>query len=178
MVEFDVQVSKDLIPCIYHEFEICVVTKTKENKEVMLEVPVKDLRLEELQGLRSHHPTERERGVKSFETEGLPEHESFPTLSHVLDDLDPSCGANIEVKYGQTMKDGKEETQSQLEMNLFVDQVKKRLDEENKYLVLFSCSDLEDGYEREWRQEGCLLLIQPGHLHHVSITCMIMHDNA
>ena len=50
MVEFDVQVSKDLIPCIYHEFEICVVTKTKENKEVMLGVPVKDLRLEELQG--------------------------------------------------------------------------------------------------------------------------------
>ena len=62
MVEFDVQVSRDLVPCIYHEFEICVVTKTKENKEVMLEVPVKDLRLEELQGLRSHHPTERERG--------------------------------------------------------------------------------------------------------------------
>ena len=128
MVEFDVQVSRDLVPCIYHEFEICVVTKTKENKEVMLEVPVKDLRLEELQGLRSHHPTERERGVKSFETEGLPEHESFPTLSHVLDDLDPSCGANIEVKYGQTMKDGKEETQSQLEMNLFVDQVKQGQD--------------------------------------------------
>ena len=128
MVEFDVQVSRDLVPCIYHEFEICVVTKTKENKEVMLEVPVKDLRLEELQGLRSHHPTERERGVKSFETEGLPEHESFPTLSHVLDDLDPSCGANIEVKYGQTMKDGKEETQSQLEMNLFVDQVNQGQD--------------------------------------------------
>ena len=103
MVEFDVQVSRDLVPCIYHEFAICVVTKTKENKEVMLEVRVKDLRLEELQGLRSHHPTERERGVKSFETEGLPEHESFPTLSHVLDDLDPSCGANIEVMIGLTI---------------------------------------------------------------------------
>ena len=157
MVEFDVQVSKDLIPCIYHEFEICVVTKTKENKEVMLEVPVKDLRLEELQGLRSHHPTERERGVKSFETEGLPEHESFPTLSHVLDDLDPSCGANIEVKYGQTMKDGKEETQSQLEMNLFVDQVKQGQDK----LSFFFGADFENSDEREWRQENCVFLLQP-----------------
>jgi len=132
MVEFDVQVSRDLVPCIYHEFEICVVTKTKENKEVMLEVPVKDLRLEELQGLRSHHPTERERGVKSFETDGLPEHQSFPTLSQVLDHLDPSCGANIEVKYGQTMKDGKEETASQLEMNLFVDQILKTVMRESR----------------------------------------------
>ena len=157
MVEFDVQVSRDLVPCIYHEFEICVVTKTKENKEVMLEVPVKDLRLEELQGLRSHHPTERERGVKSFETEGLPEHESFPTLSHVLDDLDPSCGANIEVKYGQTMKDGKEETQSQLEMNLFVDQVKQGQDK----LSFFFGADFENSDAREWRQENCVFLLQP-----------------
>lgn len=90
----------------------------------MIDMPVKDLSVKELQGLRSHHPTEKERGVKSFgEHEHEHEHESFPTLSLVLASLDQSCGANIEVKYGQTMKDGQEETQSQMEMNLFVDQV-------------------------------------------------------
>jgi len=94
----------------------------------MIDMPVKDLSVKELQGLRSHHPTEKERGVKSFgEHEHEHEHESFPTLSLVLAALDPSCGANIEVKYGQTMKDGQEETQSQMEMNLFVDQILKTL---------------------------------------------------
>ena len=54
------------MPCVFHEFSICVVTKTKQNTEQMIDVPVKDLSLVELQGLRSHHPTEKERGVKVY----------------------------------------------------------------------------------------------------------------
>lgn len=126
MVEFDVMVSKDLVPIVHHEFSVCVVTKTKLNGEVMIDVPVKDLSLAELQGLRSHHPTEKERGVKCFgENEGKLEHEPFPTLHNVLVGLDYSCGANIEVKYGQTFKGGTNETESQMEMNLFLDQILK-----------------------------------------------------
>ena len=30
MVEFDVQVSKDLVPVIYHEFRLCVQTRSKQ----------------------------------------------------------------------------------------------------------------------------------------------------
>ena len=64
MVEFDVQVSRDLVPCVYHEFHLCVLTRAKQGGEVMVDVPVKDLSLEELQGLCSHHPSEKVKGVK------------------------------------------------------------------------------------------------------------------
>ena len=55
------------------------------------------------------------------------------------------------------MKDGKEETQSQLEMNLFVDQVKQGQNE----LSFFFGADFEDSDAREWRQENRVFLLQP-----------------
>jgi len=125
MVEFDVQVSKDLVPIVYHEFNLCVQTKTKKGGEIMLDVPVKDLTLAELQGLKSHHPSEKEDGVKSFGNDGEADHEPFPTLEDILLSLDANCGFNIEIKYGQMMKDEKEEDKNPMEMNLFLDQVLK-----------------------------------------------------
>jgi len=125
MVEFDVQVSKDLVPIVFHEFNLCVQTKTKKGGDIMLDVPVKDLTLAELQGLKSHHPSEKEDGVKSFGNDGDEDHEPFPTLENVLISLDINCGFNIEIKYGQMMKDGKEEDKNPMEMNLFLDQVLK-----------------------------------------------------
>ena len=104
MVEFDVQVSKDLVPIVFHEFHLCVQTKTKKGGEIMIDVPVKDLSLAELQGLKSHHPSEKEDGVKSFGNDGDTDHEPFPTLEDILLRLDENCGFNIELKYGQTMK--------------------------------------------------------------------------
>lgn len=54
LLEFDVQLSKDMVPVIYHDFYVCLSLKRK--KEVheleMLEVPVKDLTLEHLQKLK------------------------------------------------------------------------------------------------------------------------------
>jgi len=125
MVEFDVQVSKDLVPIVYHEFNLCVQTKTKKGGDIMLDVPVKDLTVAELQGLKSHHPSEKEGGVKSFGNDGDADHEPFPTLEDILLNLDEHCGFNIEIKYGQLMKDGKEEDKNPMEMNLFLDQVLK-----------------------------------------------------
>ena len=104
MVEFDVQVSRDLVPIVYHEFKLCVQTKTKNGEDIMLDVPVKDLSVSELQGLKSHHPSEKQDGVKSFGNDGDAEHESFPRLEDVLLNLDTSCGFNIEIKYPQLMK--------------------------------------------------------------------------
>lgn len=53
MVEFDVQLSKDLIPVIYHEFEVCaLVQKRKGDKEVSVTMPIKSLTLEQLQELK------------------------------------------------------------------------------------------------------------------------------
>ena len=104
MVEFDVQVSKDLVPIVFHEFNLCVQTKTRKGGDIMIDVPVKDLTLAELQGLKSHHPSEKEDGVKSFGNDGDTDHEPFPTLEDILLKLDEYCGFNIELKYGQMMK--------------------------------------------------------------------------
>ena len=45
--------SSDLVPVIYHEFTLCVQSKTKAGgSDIMLEVPVKDLTVAQLHGLK------------------------------------------------------------------------------------------------------------------------------
>lgn len=53
-VEFDVQLSKDLVPVIYHDFHVCISMKRKNdtNEMEMLELPVKELTLEQLHLLK------------------------------------------------------------------------------------------------------------------------------
>lgn len=61
MLEFDVQLSKDMIPVIYHDFHVCISMKRKREIDYseMLELPVKDLTLEHLQKLKVYSITEK-----------------------------------------------------------------------------------------------------------------------
>lgn len=54
MVEFDVQLSKDLVPVIYHDFDVCVSLRRKKHLEPndMLEIPMRELTLEQLKNLK------------------------------------------------------------------------------------------------------------------------------
>ena len=52
MIEFDVQLSKDMIPVIYHDFELCVPSTRKDGENHLIEVPLKSLTLDQLQHLR------------------------------------------------------------------------------------------------------------------------------
>lgn len=54
MVEFDVQLSKDMVPVIYHDFHVSISLKRKKQIDAMdmLEIPVKDLTLEQLHLLK------------------------------------------------------------------------------------------------------------------------------
>lgn len=54
MVEFDVQLSKDLVPVIYHDFHVCIALKKKKelNDTDLLQLPVKELTLEQLHFLK------------------------------------------------------------------------------------------------------------------------------
>ena len=53
MVEFDVQLSKDLVPVIYHNFELVTsVAKKKGDQKMLVQLPLKSLTLEQLQNLK------------------------------------------------------------------------------------------------------------------------------
>lgn len=54
MVEFDVQLSKDLVPVIYHDFLVYVSLKRKTSLDAndMLELPMSELTLEQLKNLK------------------------------------------------------------------------------------------------------------------------------
>ena len=53
-VEFDVQLSKDLVPVIYHDYHVCIAMKRKKDltDSDMFELPLKDLSLEQLRLLK------------------------------------------------------------------------------------------------------------------------------
>ena len=54
MIEFDVQLSKDMVPVIYHDFYVCtaLMKKAKEQGDVphdLLHLPVKELTLAQVE---------------------------------------------------------------------------------------------------------------------------------
>ncbi|PSN43442.1 hypothetical protein C0J52_02644 [Blattella germanica] len=61
LVEFDIQLTKDLIPVLYHDFHVCIAMKRKKQlaEHDLLELPLKDLSLEQLQLLKKANPFTR-----------------------------------------------------------------------------------------------------------------------
>ncbi|KAK6618959.1 hypothetical protein RUM44_003340 [Polyplax serrata] len=125
-VEFDVQLSKDMVPVIYHDFHVCISLKRKKmNVEDMLEIPLKDLTLEQLQCLQVYHVQEGIINKQLFFDEHLDDHQPFPTLEHALEVLDPIVGFNIEIKWTMLLKDGTFELNNPFDLNAYVDSVLK-----------------------------------------------------
>ncbi|XP_017875256.1 glycerophosphocholine phosphodiesterase GPCPD1-like isoform X2 [Ceratina calcarata] len=127
MVEFDVQLSKDLIPVIYHDFFVSISLKRKKQIEAMdmLEIPVKDLTLEQLHLLKVYHVAEgREKNPRFFD-EDLEDHQPFPTLQTVLQELEQHVGCNIEIKWTMQLKDGTFELNHPFDLNLYLDTILK-----------------------------------------------------
>lgn len=56
LVEFDVQLTKDFVPIIYHDFKVSMATKSKTdilaNNVEMVQIPLKDFSYEQLQKLK------------------------------------------------------------------------------------------------------------------------------
>ncbi|XP_029178192.1 glycerophosphocholine phosphodiesterase GPCPD1-like isoform X1 [Nylanderia fulva] len=127
MVEFDVQLSKDLIPVIYHDFYVSISMKRKKQIEAMdmLEIPVKDLTLEQLHLLKVYHVAEgREKNPRFFD-EDLEDHQPFPTLQTVLQELEQHVGCNIEIKWTMQLKDGTFELNHPFDLNIYLDIILK-----------------------------------------------------
>ncbi|KAL1123856.1 hypothetical protein AAG570_001626 [Ranatra chinensis] len=123
-VEFDVQLSKDLVPVLYHDFYVAIAMRRKKQvaPEEMIQLPVKDLSLAQLHLLKLYHVTEFGGSVK-FSDEDLEEHQPFPTLQQALEILDSSVGFNIEIKWTMQLKDGTYEFYHPFDLNLYLDTV-------------------------------------------------------
>ncbi|XP_014215845.1 glycerophosphocholine phosphodiesterase GPCPD1-like isoform X2 [Copidosoma floridanum] len=127
MVEFDVQLSKDLIPVIYHDFYVSISLKRKKQIEAMdmLEIPVKDLTLQQLHLLKVYHLEEAREKTAKFFDEDLEDHQPFPTLQTVLEELEQHVGCNIEIKWTMQLKDGTFELNHPFDLNLYLDIILK-----------------------------------------------------
>ncbi|XP_055713572.1 glycerophosphocholine phosphodiesterase GPCPD1 isoform X2 [Phlebotomus papatasi] len=144
MVEFDVQLSKDLVPVIYHDFSVYVCLKRKKQIDTndMLELPMGELTLEQLNNLKVYHVEEGKSREPRFFDEDLEEHQPFPTLAKALEAIDPHVGFNVEVKWSMRYSDGTRETNYVTDKNLYVDCI---LDVVLNYAgnrrIVFSCFD-------------------------------------
>lgn len=124
MIEFDVQLSKDMIPVIYHDFYVYTAMLKKAGKEQkngssngtsadcidgqvntedMLHLPLKELTLAQLQKLKVYHVKETSR-VPKLNDDDFDDHQPFPTLQRVLENLDPHVGFNVEIKWTMVLK--------------------------------------------------------------------------
>ncbi|CAG9771741.1 unnamed protein product [Ceutorhynchus assimilis] len=141
-VEFDVQLSKDLVPIIYHDFHVCISMKKKKDiaDQDMLEIPLKELTLEQLRMLKVYHLTEGKTKNPRFFDDELEEHQPFPTLHQALEILNPHVGFNIEIKWTMKLADGSYELYHPTDLNLYLDtilEVVMRYGGERR--IIFSC---------------------------------------
>ncbi|KAL5279528.1 GPCPD1 family protein [Megaselia abdita] len=148
MVEFDVQLSKDLVPVIYHDFNVYVSLKSKNIKDAntFLELPMRDLSLEQLKKLKVYHTSEGNSGEeRTFHNDELLESQPFPQLAEVLDAIDPHVGFNIEVKWSQKLADGsmeEEQLETIVDRNLYIDCILETVfRKSDKRRIVFSCFD-------------------------------------
>ncbi|KAG8256685.1 Glycerophosphocholine phosphodiesterase gpcpd1 [Homalodisca vitripennis] len=160
-VEFDVQLSKDLVPVLYHDFHVYISMKKKLNglgDSDMLQIPVKDLTLEQLHLLKDfkvlppklsqlcdncrgiYHLEEGRNKHARFFDEDLEDHQPFPTLQQALEVLDPTVGFNIEVKWTMQLKDGTYELYHPFDLNLYLDvMLEVVLNYAGNRNIVFSC---------------------------------------
>lgn len=141
-VEFDVQLSKDLVPIIYHDFHVCISMKKKKDivDQDMLEIPLKELTLEQLKMLKVYHLTEGKTKNPRFFDDDLEDHQPFPTLQQLFETLNPHVGFNIEIKWTMKLQDGTYELYHPTDLNLYLDtilEVVLRYAGERR--IIFSC---------------------------------------
>jgi glycerophosphocholine phosphodiesterase GPCPD1 len=126
-VEFDVQLSKDKIPVVYHDFQVAITLRRKVQQAELFVVPVKDLTLPQLQSLKIHHASETdvtkvEEELDDDEQAGQENFSSlFPTLQELFEQLDPHLGFNVEIKYAMEYRQGGSEQNYYFERNEYID---------------------------------------------------------
>ncbi|XP_033861038.2 glycerophosphocholine phosphodiesterase GPCPD1-like isoform X2 [Acipenser ruthenus] len=147
-VEFDVHLSKDSVPIVYHDLTCCISMKKKHSNDSLelFEIPVKDLTFDQLQLLKLAHATAVNGNDPSDEEEYIAEHQPFPSLLQILQAVPEHVGFNIEIKWLCQLKDGTWEgnLSTYFDMNLFLDIILKCvLQNAVKRRIVFSSFDAD-----------------------------------
>ncbi|RXM27922.1 Beta-soluble NSF attachment protein [Acipenser ruthenus] len=146
-VEFDVHLSKDRVPIVYHDLTCCISMKKKSDNDSLelFEIPVKELTFDQLQLLKLAHaaavkvndPTES----ILDEEEYIAEHQPFPSLLQILQAVPEHVGFNIEIKWLCQLKGINVHTEDLLRNLDYIKEVK------SKGLVLFCWGDDNNDHE-------------------------------
>uniref|UniRef100_K1R2E2 Putative glycerophosphodiester phosphodiesterase 5 n=1 Tax=Magallana gigas TaxID=29159 RepID=K1R2E2_MAGGI len=104
-VEFDVQLSRDMIPVIYHDFHVAITYRKKKREELeFYQASVKDLKLSELQSMKLAHASrisDNDRDDIHEDDIDPTDLQPFPALERVFEAVNPATGFNVEIKYPQ-----------------------------------------------------------------------------
>ncbi|XP_012494697.1 PREDICTED: glycerophosphocholine phosphodiesterase GPCPD1 [Propithecus coquereli] len=145
-VEFDVHLSKDFVPVVYHDLTCCLSMKKKFDADPveLFEIPVKELTFDQLQLLKFLYFKISESIVE--EENSLSENQPFPSLKMVLESLPEDVGFNIEIKWICQQRDGMWDgnLSTYFDMNLFLDIILKTvLENSGKRRIVFSSFDAD-----------------------------------
>ncbi|TMS33128.1 hypothetical protein L596_000904 [Steinernema carpocapsae] len=137
-VEFDVQLTKDKVAVVFHDFHVLVsvakrtpsllnLTCDADKRQIvdLHEIAIKDLKHAQLRLLHldhvGHHDLDHNMTKVTGEINEADEYRPFPTLAEALRTVDPDVGFNIEVKYPMMQKDGLHECENYFERNEVID---------------------------------------------------------
>lgn len=131
MCELDVMCTSDGIPIIYHNYAL---DTSKPGSTQIDELTLDELR--SLKNLSIH-----DKGCNhNLDTNDAATHKScrpFPTLEEVLQDVDPACALNIELKWPQALTSGKNEAIQYREINDHVDRILRCINEHHNGRRIF-----------------------------------------
>ncbi|BFZ20393.1 hypothetical protein BsWGS_23432 [Bradybaena similaris] len=126
-VEFDVLLSKEKQPVIYHDFSVKVKYSKKKKHKVqseLFEIPVKSLTLSQLQSMRLFSSDHHGVAINNEESEEEST-EPFPTLEQVLKVVDEKTGFDIEIKFPQQDVNDVWEMENYFDVNENLDHILK-----------------------------------------------------
>jgi len=161
-VECDVQLTKDRVPVIYHDFNIKVnlrkrvlnnMDDMKDANFELCSMAVKDLTMRQLQSLQTYHSSVEESGSRDWRTDPTAANSDepddllpFPTLEKLLTTLDIHVGINVEIKYPQFIDHGENGLEHELlhffDRNDYLDTILETLLQfSGERHVIISCFD-------------------------------------
>ncbi|KAM9316799.1 glycerophosphocholine phosphodiesterase GPCPD1-like [Gastrophryne carolinensis] len=150
-VEFDVQLSKDHMPVIYHDLTCCISMKKRADAASveLFEIPVKELSYGQLQLLKLAHVAAlklKDHYDPMDEECSVSDSQPFPSLQMVLEAVPEDVGFNIEIKWICQDKSGKWDgnLSSYFDMNVFLDIILKAvLVNAGRRRIVFSSFDAD-----------------------------------